>query len=659
MAEPKTEPKADFKWMFVRRGGLDQVKFRSGDDIRRLGELDPKLWVALSCPAKNLEFDQRTLTLVDADRDGRIRIPEIIKAAGWLCERLKDPGVVINPKDSMPLDVINSSTDVGRRLADTGAAILAGLGKDASSGLTQADVTDAALHASEQTFNGDGVLPPLAGLDEEIRAFITDAMAVSGGVEDSSGELGINRDIAESFVKALQQWREWNRKVDSAETPLGENTPECWQLLTALKPKIDDYFLRCELVAYSPSAQDALNEEDKPLTNASGLVEHAALSELPLSKAGPDRPLDLTSGLNPAWRKRAERFAVLAKPLLRDSDRLSRKDWKAVQEALAPYDRATRDKPATAPAASATVPPSGKIDLLGEERVNRILDGVLLNRFLELADKDANSPAASSDVADMERLVLYYLHFHRLLSNFVNFDEFYTPGKSAAFQSGHLYIDGRSCDLCMPAADVEAHAAQAAGSQLFLLYCSCTRKRRTGDGEEGKKMNIVAAVTAGDSDLLTVNRNGVYVDSTGADWDATVVKTVSNPIGILQAVWSPYKRIGTLVTDQISKYASEKQSRLLDSAGKKLDEVGTQVSAGTAPKFDIGRNVGIFAAVGLALGAIGTAVGSIFNALLAMAWWQLPLLLLALLIIISGPSVLLAWLKLRKRTLGPLLEASG
>lgn len=257
----------------------------------------------------------------------------------------------------------------------------------------------------------------------------------------------------------------------------------------------------------------------------------------------------------------------------------------------------------------------------------------------------------------MERLVHYYLHLHRLLINFVNFSEFYDEEKSAAFQSGSLYIDGRSCHLCIPAGDIEAHSSVAKDSQIFLLYCECSRGQREGEDPESK--NIVAAVTAGDADLLVQNRNGVYVDPQGKDWDAKVVKVVSNPINLWQAVLSPYKKVGGMITEQISKYASDKQASLMDSAGKSIDDAATKVAAGTAPKFDISRNVGMFAAVGLALGAIGTAVGSIFNALLSMTWWQLPLLMVGLFVLISGPAVLLAWLKLRQRTLGPLLEASG
>ena len=64
-----------FCWKFVRIGGLDQVTLQTADELTHLDELDPKLWAALSCPAAGLEFDERTLELLDTDHDGRIRIP--------------------------------------------------------------------------------------------------------------------------------------------------------------------------------------------------------------------------------------------------------------------------------------------------------------------------------------------------------------------------------------------------------------------------------------------------------------------------------------------------------------------------------------------------------------------------------------------------------
>lgn len=52
---------------FFHAGGFDQVQPDSGADLLALRELDQKLWGALSCPTRDIEFDSRTLYLVDGD----------------------------------------------------------------------------------------------------------------------------------------------------------------------------------------------------------------------------------------------------------------------------------------------------------------------------------------------------------------------------------------------------------------------------------------------------------------------------------------------------------------------------------------------------------------------------------------------------------------
>ena len=42
-----------------------------------------------------------------------------------------------------------------------------------------------------------------------------------------------------------------------------------------------------------------------------------------------------------------------------------------------------------------------------------------------------------------------------------------------------------------------------------------------------------------------------------------------------------------------------------------------------------------------------------------MTWWQWLLVIAAVMLIISGPSCFIAWRKLRKRNLGPVLNANG
>jgi len=60
--------KGNHPWKFFRVGGFDQVKLDTGADLATLEQLDQKLWVALSCPSKVLEFDAKTLELIDTVR---------------------------------------------------------------------------------------------------------------------------------------------------------------------------------------------------------------------------------------------------------------------------------------------------------------------------------------------------------------------------------------------------------------------------------------------------------------------------------------------------------------------------------------------------------------------------------------------------------------
>ena len=74
-------------WQFQRMGDNDQVLLRTVAEIRRLPELDPKLWGALSCPASGLEYDKPSAAILDTDDDGRIRVPEVLEAVNWTCAR--------------------------------------------------------------------------------------------------------------------------------------------------------------------------------------------------------------------------------------------------------------------------------------------------------------------------------------------------------------------------------------------------------------------------------------------------------------------------------------------------------------------------------------------------------------------------------------------
>lgn len=630
-------------WTFQRVGGLDQVVLKNANDIINLPNLDPKLWVALSCPTTGLDFDQRTLELLDSDKDGRIRIPDILDAISWVKDKIVSFDTIIQSSETLSLSQIDDSTEQGKKLLITAHSILANLNKSQADYLTQDDVQQSLKINASKLYNGDLIFPPSAELSPEMQSFIQTAIKTAGGQKDMSGQDGINLEIAQTFVKNLKSWQAWQTNISNTQTPFGENRSEIWKLVQELKPKIDDYFLRVELAQYAPQAQTALNVDEKYIVpSQNGLLSDEALSELPLSKIDTNNSLDLVNGLNPLWKSKITRFRALVASHLSDPNHLTQQEWQNIQTNLDAYATLISSKPDIEQLSVATKP-TASIEDIPADQITHFINDNLLDEFEKMVEQDNKTPISASDVFVLEKLVLFQKHLYRLLINFASFAEFFSLDHYAAFQLGKLYIDGRCATLCVAVENIAKHSTMANYSELCLLYCECTRL--------GQKQTIVAAITAGQGDLLMEGRNGVFIDNAGNDWDANVVKMISKPISIQQAIWAPYQRIGRLITEQINKWASNKDAD--------IEKTSTQAVQNPENKFDIGKSVGIFAAIGLAIGAIGTALTTIFQAIFSLSWWQFPLVILGLFLIISGPSVILAWLKLRRRTLGPLLEASG
>src|SRR5580658_7474503 len=116
-------------WKFFSAGGFDQVNLESGADLANLDQLDQKLWVALACPTRGLEFDSRTLDLIDTDKDGRVRVPEVIAAAKWATSLLKNPDDLLRGPPTLSLAAINDGVPEGKQILASARQILANLGK--------------------------------------------------------------------------------------------------------------------------------------------------------------------------------------------------------------------------------------------------------------------------------------------------------------------------------------------------------------------------------------------------------------------------------------------------------------------------------------------------------------------------------------------------
>src|SRR5215470_17101802 len=171
-------------WRFFRAGGFDQVRLDTGADLMSLDHLDQKLWVALACPTTGLEFDSKTLALIDTDNDGRIRVPELIAAAQWAVTCLKNPDDLLKGSAELPLAAINDSTPEGKQLLASARQILVNLGKKDATSISLEDTADTAKIFAQTQFNGDGIVPLESAEDEATKSAIGDIIACLGAELD-------------------------------------------------------------------------------------------------------------------------------------------------------------------------------------------------------------------------------------------------------------------------------------------------------------------------------------------------------------------------------------------------------------------------------------------------------------------------------------------
>ncbi len=641
----------EHKWSFYRAGGFDQVKIETAEDLKHIDQLDQKLWVALGCPVKGLVFNDHTLKLLDVDHDGRIRAPEVIGAVKWACSILKDPALIAEKPEALALSEIDDGTDEGRQILASAREILKNLGKSTSQTISTEDTINTVSIFAKTQFNGDGIITAQSTDNAETVSVIRDVAATQGSVQDRSGQDGIDQKRIDVFYADIERFLEWFGKLDGGMglNELGEGAKPAADAFAAIQPKIDDYFTRLQLAAYDDRAAALLNSADQDYLELARQDLNAArdrIAALPLVKIQPQNRLPLTTGINPAWASAMHAFhSRVVVPLFGNVTELSYADWQKLKAMFTEYLSWLASKPATS------------IESLDADRMRDILKSVPKMTLDELIRKDLAVAAEANAIDAVDRLVHYTRYLDTLLNNFISFRDFYDPTTKSIFQVGSLYLDGRSCDLCVQVDDAGKHAELATLSRTFLVYCQCARR---GSNET---MTIAAAFTDGDADQLRPGRNGVFYDRQGHDWDATITKIVEHPISLRQAFWAPYKQIGRMIGDQIQKIASARSKAVEEKAASTIADTSKAVAdekkAPAAQAFDVGKFAGIFAAIGLAIGAIGTAIASIVTGFMGLAWWQMPLAILGIILVISGPSMIIAYFKLRARNLGPILDANG
>jgi hypothetical protein len=640
-------------WNFTRRGGIFQVQLNTVEDLRALDTLDPKLWVALSCPVHDLEIDPRTLSMIDHDADDRVRIEEMLTAVQWTLARLSAPESLFTG-GALPLAAINTSDAEGIKLLASTKRILTNMGAPDATHITVEQAGNTEQIYGNSRLNGDGVIAKDASDDPAVQELIGEIMDCLGAKTDRSGEPGITRQKLDSFFNELKCYEQWwaQGEADAAKgkdiLPLAEATPEAFKHFIAVEQKIDDFFARCQLAAFDARAEAPLNR-DTSLYQQIAAEDFSRprqdIEALPLAKVGPSSTIPILDGINPEWKQRMRALCEkVIRPLgIGPGDSLDMAEWAEIKQRFEAYRVWRQSKPVTG-TEKLTIP-----------RMRALLNSDLQYKIQALLDQDALLAPEMKAIDSVEKLARYHRDLVQVLNNFVNFNQFYDESRTAIFQAGELLLDGRECRLCLRVSDPTKHSVLATLSRAFVAYCECRRK------DSPQKFYIAAVFSAGDSSNLIVGRNGVFRDRKGLLWDTTIVRLIENPISIHEAFLRPYVRIGRFIGEKIEKWAITRDKAMQKQMETGVDSVsseGTNNESGTNG-IAVGGVAAMLAAGGIALGALGAGLASLFNTMKALSWWELPLVILGVILMISLPSMIIAWLKIRQRTLAPLLDASG
>ncbi|MBO7207706.1 MAG: hypothetical protein J6W10_08865 [Kiritimatiellae bacterium] len=324
-------------------------------------------------------------------------------------------------------------------------------------------------------------------------------------------------------------------------------------------------------------------------------------ADMPLVMEEPDKVLPLDNRLNPAHREALFAFRdKCVKEILGDVESLDFISWGRVKAAFAPYRAHQAAKPV----------------------MNADMKGRL---------------------EDEERVLRYKLGLLEFLENFVNMKRLYSRSSHAMFQIGTLRIDSRELVLSFDVESEAAHSALAVKSNCCVLYLKLTNNATKAT------RSICSVVTKGTVSRLYVGRNGVFHDLDGNEWEAVVTKIVESQVSLGEAFWLPWKKVADGISSMVKKFLGEKQAvgqKTIDSGSKSAESGGAAMASSVA-------------AIGIAVGMIGAAAASFAAVFTSMSPKNFAISLAALILVVSLPSVILTWFKLRRRDIGAILNASG
>lgn len=632
---------------FQNFGGSFQFVVTGEDELAAIEHLDAARWAATSAPLRDLRCDPALLPLLDPEGTGRLRVHQLIAARDWLFARLARRGSL--GSEVLVLDQLDPSQTALRTAA---LAVIREHGLGDNTRLPLTEIRKFNANFLKLPANGDGVVPPGLIADAELSAFAADILATSGGSKDIGGDEGVAEGDLARFQERARVWLDWRAREAEASHRGGE-TGGMSGCIEALNAKIEEFFWHCDLLRQQANA-DQLRlsaEELRAMQARDTAAIEQYLSAAPLATPTAEGQLTVDTEINPIYAASFEalRVQVLAVEGLSAFDRDA---WRALRAIFAPFRAWQAEKPPE------------PFEAVGADKLNAYLAGDHAARLTALIAADKAAEAEIAPVRELEQVALYQRWLVEIANNFVNFSAIYRKDQTALVEVGSLVMDGRRLDFCMKVLDHGGHKAVASLSGVFLVYAQIFAK------EGGPALyEIVAPLTGGERGRLRVGKRGLFIDLDGAEWDAVICDLVENPISVKEAAFAPFRKASEMVGRKISEWIGSKQaaqeSAMMASAEgtvagaqAKVETVGKappEAPPPEAPKKGLDVNTLVIGG-SLAIAGVGALVAGMISVLTSISGW---IAILGVVGVVMGISALVGWIRLRRRDMGLLMEASG
>ena len=590
--------------------GRYQPIIEHSTDIFSILDVENQHWSANCSPVEGISADPDFLRFLDGDNNGRILPFEVREALRWLQNAVKDATGILQESDEIELAQFRSDTHLGKLLREAAEHVLENLAKD-SPLIRLSDVRARTQILQAGAHNGDGVIPPNAITDPQLQQIAMDIITVMGGTKDINGQLGIDESTIVQFPEQAEKWLAW--KTAEPQTRFASQSSQATVLIAQVQPAIDQFFSCC-FMPPDPLPLDLM------------------------AKPNPQAVLHLNKWIAPKHRQSWKGFCKVIEPHIKD-DQIPWAIWEALWNETQEYLSWMNSEP------------KGGFAKLPKERLVELIQNTKAHQTLQqYIDEDAGSSAQLSNLIDLEKTLLLQINLRSFLSSYVNFSHFYNPNKQSLSEQGSVLMDGRIFKLSVLVTDRKNHKERSQNSGFFLLYIQVTKPTGT--------MEIATAVTGEKRGDLHVGKKGVFIDNDGNEFPAHVVDILDNPINIREAFLVPFSSVKVFIQKRLEKFSSQHEKELESTVEKTLiSETPSDTPKPPAESSAVGKAALLNG--GVTFAALSSSFAYLIKTLSSIKLTQLVTVTLPPLLVVSVLSSVMAWWKLHRRDLGPILEASG